>query len=199
MTSPKLEELYIRSNGIDDEAMEKICANLKDSTIKSLDLSLNKFTNKSIGLLAETLKDNGSLECLGLAGLQMTISDFKPLLEEFGRFPLTPEEAEELKQRITERDAIVTKNKKAKGKKVMPVPVVPNMIQDDQGNSFVVKKEDFAYLNIGLNNLEDEASRDIDGILSRMPSKFSIGITNKLMAKETIKLLVDKYGERVVL
>jgi Ran GTPase-activating protein (RanGAP) involved in mRNA processing and transport len=197
LTAPKLEALYLRANGIDDEDMIAICDKLKTSTLKSLDLSLNKFTQKSIALLANTLKENVILEALGLAGLNLNLKDFEVLLEEFGKFPISAEQAAELQQKITERDAIITKNKKAKGKKVEVVPIVPGLIQDEQGNACVVKKETFGYLNIGLNNLDDSAVEEIDKLLARTPPKFTMGITSRSMSKEVTQSLVSKYGERV--
>lgn len=197
LTAPKLETLYIRANGIDDEGMVAICERLKASALKSLDLSLNKLTQKSIALLAETLKENTALEFLGLAGLNLCIKDFEVLLNEFGKFPITPEEAAILQQRITERDAIVAKNKKAKGKKVEAVPTVPRLVQEEQG-AFVARKEEFAYLNIGLNELDDAAAEEVDRLLTRTPVKFGIGITSKNMSAEKTQALVAKYGERVV-
>jgi len=198
LTAPKLEVLYLRANEIDDEGMVAICEKLKTSTLKSLDLSLNKFTQKSIALLAKALGENNILEALALANLDLNIKDFEVLLEEFGKSPISAEQAAELQQKIAERDAIVAKNKKAKGKKIEAVPIVPGLVQDDQGNFYIVKKETLSYLNIGLNNLDDSAAEDIDKVLAKTPKKFCIAITNRSMSKEVVQSLISKYGERVV-
>ena len=126
------------------------------------------------------------------------MSDFRPLFEEIGKFKLTTEEAEQLQQRIKERDAIVEKNKKAKGKKEEPVPKVPNMVQDDQGNAYVIKKEHFKHLNIGLNNLDDTAIDELDKLMARTQAHFNLTMASKLMSKEAAKVLTTKYGDRVV-
>jgi len=195
----KLEEVCLRADGIDDEVMEALCDRLKTSKVKSLDLSMNSFTSKAIEFLIEGLRQNMSLEYLGLAGLNMTVNDLKPLLEEFGRFKITPEEALILQQKIKERDIILNKNKKAKGKKVEPVPKIPNMIKDDQGNTFIIKNEGFRHLNIALNEFDESSVEELDRALGRTSAGFTLTISSKGIPKEAAKALTSKYGGRVIL
>ena len=200
MDNKKLEYLYLRACGIDDQGVKILCKKLTTNTsLKGLDLSLNVFKQQGVKHLVEALKQNFTMEYLGLASMNLTISDLQPLLAEFGKIKITPEEATELQQKIKERDAILEKNKKSKGKKEEPVPKVPNMVQDDQGNSFVVKKEHFRSLNIGLNNLGDSAIEELDKLLSRTHVQFNLTIASKVMTKEAAKVLSVKFGERVII
>ncbi len=194
----KLEFLYLRANGLDDDTVVQMSEKLRTSRLKCLDLSLNIFGQRGLAAIVEGVKDNYVLEYLGFASLGFTISDLRPLLGEFGKFKLTPEETEALQQRIKERDAIVEKNKKAKGKKEEPVPQVPNMAQDELGNSYVLKKEQFKHLNIGLNSLDDLAFEELDKLMTRTPAQFILTISNRFMSKETLKALSTKYGSRVI-
>jgi len=189
----------MRADGIDDEQMEIICEKIKTSKLKCLDLSLNTFRQKSIKPLIDAIKENTSLEYLGLAGLELSINDLKPLLDEFGKFKLTPEEAEELEKKIKERDTIIEKNKKKKGKNEEPVPKVNNMTKDDQGNAYVLKKELFKHLNIGLNSFDASSIDELDKILGRTPPTFSLTCACRTIPKENAKILSTKYGERVIL
>eukprot|EP00826_Nyctotherus_ovalis_P019992 TRINITY_DN1623_c0_g1_i1.p2 TRINITY_DN1623_c0_g1~~TRINITY_DN1623_c0_g1_i1.p2 ORF type:complete len:180 (-),score=42.85 TRINITY_DN1623_c0_g1_i1:135-674(-) len=179
--------------------MEVLCARLKSSKVKSLDLSMNSFTPKAIEFLVEGLRENTALEYLGLAGLKMTADDLKPLLEEFGRFRISPEEVAEFQQRTKERDAILAKNKKAKGKKVEPVPKVPRLMQDDQGNAFIIKNEEFKHLNIALNEFDDYSVEELNKLLGRTPANFTLTVSSEGISKKSGKALTVKYGERVIL
>ena len=90
------------------------------------------------------------------------------------------------------------KNKKAKGKKEEPVPKVPNMTKDDQGNAYVIRKEHFRHLNIGLNSLEDSAVEELDKLLARTQMQFNLTVASRMMSKEAAKQLTSKFGDRVI-
>ena len=198
MTINRLESIYLRANGIDDKGMERICENLKNSNVKCLDLSMNCFTADSITFLADAIKENAALEYLGLAYLKLTFTDFKPLLDEFGSFNIEPEELNELKQKIKERDAIVAKNARSKGKKIEPVPNLPSIVQGKEGNELVLKNEGFKQLNLGLNNINESELEEIDKVLARTPSTFTLILTGTHITQENAKSLITRYGERVV-
>ena len=71
----KLQVLFLRADGIDDDIMKEICDAMKgdaqgvvtNKTLKVLDVSYNKITSKSIEYIAEMLETNRALEYLGLA------------------------------------------------------------------------------------------------------------------------------------
>jgi hypothetical protein len=173
---------------------EKLVAN---TTLKCLDISMNALKAKGINLLAAALRENTSLEFLGVGSMKLTIEDLRPLLLEFGKKKLTAEEAVALEAKIKERDTIVEKNKKLKGKKEEPVPKVNPLLSDDQGNKFEVKKESFKFLNIGLNQLDDSAFNDLEQLLARTPTHFCVLIASKAMSKDIAKLLSSKFGSRI--
>ena len=193
-----IEWLYLRANGIEDEDIESICMAMKESSIKYLDLSFNNFGKNSIKFFVETLRENNVLLYLGLAGLNLTIEDIIPLLGEFGRIDIPMEQYEEILVRIKERNAIIEKNKKARKKKQEPVPLVPNVIQDDKGNPYILKHEDFKHLNLALNNLDDSAVEEIDKLLARTTSRFVLTITDNKISSEGLNRLKAKYRNRVI-
>ncbi len=179
--------------------MPQICEKLAtNTTLKCLDLSMNHIGGKGIKTLSGALRTNSTLELLGLGSMGLTLEDLQPLLNEFGKVKLSPEEAEALKARIKERDAIVEKNKKFKGKKEEPVPQVNRLEQDDQGNCFEVRKENFKHLNIGLNGLDDAAIDAIDQLMRRTPASFVVTIASKHFSKEAYRILGGKYESRIV-
>ena len=158
---------------------------------------MNSFTTKSIDFIIKGLRKNTTLEYLGLASLNMSVIDLKPLFEEFGRFKITPEEAEEYKIKIKERDTIITKNKKAKVKEI--VPNLPTLTQDDQGNAFILKNEGFKHLNVALNNFDDSSIEELDKALGRTPAGFTLTASNRNISKEKARMLTSKYGDRIIL
>eukprot|EP00826_Nyctotherus_ovalis_P014980 TRINITY_DN14220_c0_g1_i5.p1 TRINITY_DN14220_c0_g1~~TRINITY_DN14220_c0_g1_i5.p1 ORF type:complete len:203 (+),score=46.76 TRINITY_DN14220_c0_g1_i5:643-1251(+) len=199
LMNERLESVYLRADEIGDEIMETMCERLKSSKVKCLDISMNCFGAKGVAMLGEAMKENVALEYLGLPGLNITIADLKPLLDEFGSFCVEPEELDELKKKIKERDAIIAKNEKSKGKKVEPVPKLPSITQDAQGKELVLKNDNFKHLSIGLNNLDDIAIEEIGQVLARAPSSFVMTVAGKFFSEGLVKSLAARYGERIVI
>ena len=124
--------------------MPAICEKLVvNTTLKCLDLSMNLIKQTGVKLLAAAIRANSVLELLGLGTMGLTIEDLRPLLSEFGKIKLPETEAKLLQEKIKERDAIIEKNKKGRGKKEEPVPKINRMEQDDRGTCYEVRKEFF--------------------------------------------------------
>lgn len=197
LLNPKIEYLYIRADGIGDDAMAPICANLTaNTTLRCLDLSMNVFKQPGILHLAKAIKENDTLELLGIGSMNLTIDDLQPFLNEFCKKKVTPEEAKVLQEKKIEKEAIIEKNKK--GKEKIPIPRVNNIVQDEQGNFYEILKENFRHLNIGLNKLEDTATSTILQFLEKTPSQLKLTVASKLFSKEAVKTLTAKYADRVI-
>ncbi len=191
--------MYLRANGIDDETVAGICEKLaRNTTLKCLDLSMNQLKSPGIKLLAAAIHSNFTLELLGLGSMGLTIEDLAPLFKEFGKIKLNEEEAKLLKEKMKERDMIVEKNKKSRGKKEEPVPKVNRMECNEKGECYEIRKEKFRHLNIMLNKLEDSAVEKIDELLARTGEQFVVTIASKFISKEGYKTLTTKYGSRVI-
>eukprot|EP00826_Nyctotherus_ovalis_P008632 TRINITY_DN12242_c0_g1_i3.p2 TRINITY_DN12242_c0_g1~~TRINITY_DN12242_c0_g1_i3.p2 ORF type:complete len:181 (-),score=70.65 TRINITY_DN12242_c0_g1_i3:89-631(-) len=174
---------------------EKLVAN---NTLKCLDLSMNKLQAEGIKLLAKAVRKNTSLELLGVGSMDLTIEELEPLLMEFGRVRITEEEGKELEAKIAARDAIVEKNKKVKGKKQEPVPVVNSLEKDDDNNYYEIRKPNFKQLSIGYNKLDESALEALDKLMERTSEKLVVTVPSKYLDN---KLYVDslaKYNARII-
>ena len=145
------------------------------------------------------LKENNTVLYLGLAGLKLTIEDLTSLLIEFGKAEITIEEYDAIQLKTKERDAIIEKNKKSNKKKQEIVPFVQTTMQDEKGNSFVIKHENFKHLNLALNELDDSAEEELDKLMERTPQKFLLTITDNPISTEVTDKLKEKYGARIIL
>jgi len=179
--------------------MPRICEKLNENTtLKCLDLSMNKITGEGIKLLAASVRKNVSLELLGVGSMELTIEELEPLLLEFGKVGISEEEVKDLEAKIAERNTIVEKNKKAKGKKQEPVPIVNDLEKDDKGNYYEIRKPNFKQLNIGFNKLDENALEILDRLMERTSDKFIVTMPSKYLTKEQCTNFLAKYNARVI-
>jgi len=159
---------------------------------------MNRITSSGIKIFCDALRKNTSLELLGFGSMNLAIAELKPLLYEFGRMKLSLEDGQKIQELAKERDAIIEKNKKKKGKNEDPVPKVNKFDVDESGNVFEIRKENFRHLNIGLNKLDDSSLEELTSLLERTHDKFIVTVASKLMTKEGYKILSSKYASRII-
>lgn len=199
MENPKLECLYLRADNITDSDMPPICERLgNNNTLKCLDLSMNKLQAEGVKLLADALRKNNSLELLGVGSMDLTIEELEPLLMEFGKVQITEEEGKELEAKIAARDAIVEKNKKAKGKKQEPVPVVNSLEKDDDNNYYEIRKPNFKQLSIGYNKLDESALEALDKLMERTPESLVVTMPSKYLDSKQYADSLAKHSARII-
>jgi len=194
----KIANLYLRSNDITDEMVEQIAKKIKVSTsLLAFDISKNKITGKSILSLCDALDRNRSLQYLGLAMNELTGTDVMPLLNALGSNSFPQENSEEQLKKMKDRDAIIEKNKKLKGKKEEPVPFVENIVNQD-GVWIIQKNLELKQLNLGLNNFDDSVQEFVDKMLTKTPSTFSMFVSGKALSKDLMKTLSTKHGSKFI-
>lgn len=191
--------LYLRSNNIDDAMVEQIAKKVKTSTtLLALDLSKNNLTKKSVVALCEALDRNRSLQYLGLQMNSLIGSDVEGFVNVLGNEPFAPENVEEQLKKMKDRDAIIEKNKKLKGKKEEPVPYVENIVQVD--TKWILQKNlELKMLNLDLNKFDDSIKDFIDKLLSKTTDAFKLSIGSKKISKDLIKALTTKYNARLII
>jgi hypothetical protein len=199
--NPHLEFLYLRSNAIDDNAVYAIAsAIIGNSTLRCLDLSRNRITKAGVDKLAEALDSNRTLEYLGLACNDLVKEDVLGFLQVFGKNPFPGELVEEHLKKVKERDQIIDKNKKAKGKSEVPVPKVDAIEQVSDSEEWVVLKNlEFKHLNLALNKFDDTIASFASELLTKMPSSFSLTISNKSYSRDLVKSLNNKFPDRIAM
>jgi Ran GTPase-activating protein (RanGAP) involved in mRNA processing and transport len=75
-----LEELYLDTNQIDDDAAEALAAALAaNKTLKKVDVSANRIGDAGVAALAEMLKVNGTLQELNLTSNEVGYDGARPL------------------------------------------------------------------------------------------------------------------------
>jgi hypothetical protein len=189
----------LRSNNLNDGDVEKICNKLKtDTKLISLDISKNNITKASISLIASVIDTNKTLQYLGLAMNNLGNSDIVPLVSVIGANPFPIDGVEAQLKRMKERDAIIEKNKKLKGKKEEAVPIVDNIIDKD-GNWVVEKNQTLKHLNLLINNFTDEVAGTFESIMNKSNDLFVLSAISKGISKETVKILTSKIGQRLIL
>ena len=106
--------MSLRSSNISDSNLEVLVTALKENTtLKSLDLYGNTITGVGVDALATLIESACCLEFVGLAKNRLgKWSDVENWFDNLGKFPITPEEAEEIKLKEKEREAIIQKNQK---------------------------------------------------------------------------------------
>jgi len=187
----RIKILFLRGNELDDEDVNQICENLKEThPLKVLDISYNKITAASV----ETLRDlitsyNKNLEFIGLAKNNLTFEDLEPLLSAIGKKPFPEDEADAHVKKMKDRDAIIEKNKKLKASKKPeePVPILDDIEQQDDGTWMLVQNGQLRHLNLCMNLLDDSHKDEILALLKRTPEEFSITLSGTGFSKAVIE------------
>jgi len=103
---------------------------------------------------------------------------------------------------MKERDTIIEKNKKAKGKKEEPVPILDNLVVIEEGETkkyFLNKNETFKYLNISLNKFDETTISFIEEIMNKTMPTFILSSYTPQISRELAKSICNKYPDRLYL
>lgn len=198
LNNQHIQVLSLRTCNITDAAVETLANVLKDNTsLKCIDLYGNLITAEGIKHFAGLIESSCCLESIGLAKNHLgKWNDVKDWLDNIGRFPMTPEEAEEHKVKEKEKEANIQKNLKNKGKKGYVEEIIPFLypiIQTPEGAWFMVKGGKIKLINLALNGFDSESLTEFDKFLARQDDEFSLIFNDNPYDKKDIEVLKQKY------
>ena len=169
--------------------MASFCRVLEPNmTLRVLDLSYNRLSPEAVRLLADLTGHNKTLEFIGLAKNNLTLEDFKPLLDIIGRFPFDADGVDEHQKKIKERDQIAEKNKKVKpGNPKEKVPGVDAIEQNEETQEWsILKNWHIRHVNMCLNPIDDSAREYLMELMGRTPAEFSITLSGTDLDENTV-------------
>ena len=164
----KLEALCLRGDMIGDKIAIQIFEGLKDpnSTLRILNLFRNNLTNECIKSFSEMLIVNRKLEEINFGRNYLTDESLDLIKENYGLFPMTPEEVEEYNKINKERQEIIKKNEKLKASKKpeLEVPYLDEMKEID-GTNYRVKNNSLKIINLIQNKFTGNSFENIKVLL----------------------------------
>ncbi len=164
----KLEALCLRGDFIGDKVAIQIFEGLKDtnSTLRILNLFRNNLTNECIKTFSEMLIVNRRLEEINFGRNNLTDEALDLIKENYGLFPMTPEEVEEYNKINKERQEIIKKNEKLKASKKpeLEVPYLDEMKEID-GTNYRVKNNSLKIINLIQNKFTENSFENVKVLL----------------------------------
>lgn len=151
------------------------------------------------------LETNRTLEYLGLAKLSLNDEDVEQIIDKIGKITFPTDQAEAHLAKIKQRDQIIEKNKKLKGKKgEEPVPILDNIEQvtrpNESGTGDVVewvlmRNCQYKHINLCMNELTDEIMQSIGQLMRRTPDDFGITLSGNMIEKDLVRRLQEDLVE----
>lgn len=200
--NPRIEAICLRGNFLGDLNIKQIFENLKtNQCLKILNLYKNDLTSDCIPLFCEMLEVNRKLEEINIGGNHFKNEDLNMIRNSIGKVQLSGDELEDYQRRAKEKEAILERNKKNKGKK--PDEVVPFLeevtVIDEK--YYIVRNMKVRTLNVMQNNFTEEVYETVINMLDISPDLL-LTIDNKVFSKnirERLNHPHSKYANRIYL
>lgn len=194
----KLQTLILRRCDINDAVFAGMCQELKINTVLlALDLYGNRLT--SLTPFADLMLSNRILKAISFASCGLSDDELGCLVDVLGRVPFPPEHVEAHRKLEKDRDMIITKNSKLKGKKQPdPVPIVDPIEQDPETSEwFLLKAQSLEVLNVSLNSFNNFSN--LQTLLSQANHVFKLCVMGPAdLAYGDRKKLKSAFGEHLV-
>ena len=195
----KLEALCLRGDMIGDKIAIQIFEGLKDpnSTLRILNLFRNNLTNECIKSFSEMLIVNRKLEEINFGRNYLTDESLDLIKENYGLFPMTPEEVEEYNKINKERQEIIKKNEKLKASKKpeLEVPYLDEMKEID-GTNYRVKNNSLKIINLIQNKFTGNSFENIKVLLDGNDDLL-MTVDYKIYSEEQRNVFTDTNGKYV--
>ena len=195
----KLEALCLRGDMIGDKIAIQIFEGLKDpnSTLRILNLFRNNLTNECIKSFSEMLIVNRKLEEINFGRNYLTDESLDLIKENYGLFPMTPEEVEEYNNINKERQEIIKKNEKLRASKKpeLEVPYLDEMKEID-GTNYRVKNNSLKIINLIQNKFTGNSFENIKTLLDGNDDLL-MTVDYKLYSEEQRNVFTDVNGKYV--
>ncbi|KAL4473855.1 hypothetical protein ABPG74_022719 [Tetrahymena malaccensis] len=195
-----LELVTLRNQKLDDQMLSKICTtileNNQTSKVKVLDFFSNQITNASLQSLFTLISSYTKISYLGLGA--NNLSQFTPLLNKIGKKVLSAEELQEYRKKEQERDAIIQKNLKQKGKNQEEVPALDVVKDVGQDKFAYFYNEQLQHLNLIQNNYSESDKDILEQFLANAFDGFTLSISSHSFEKKTIDRLKKKFGQKIL-
>ena len=195
----KLEALCLRGGFIGDKVAIQIFEGLKDtnSTLRILNLFRNNLTNECIKTFSEMLIVNRRLEEINFGRNYLTDESLDLIKENYGLFPMTPEEVEEYNNINKERQEIIKKNEKLRASKKpeLEVPYLDEMKEID-GTNYRVKNNSLKIINLIQNKFTGNSFENIKTLLDGNDDLL-MTVDYKLYSEEQRNVFTDVNGKYV--
>jgi hypothetical protein len=200
--SNKIEALCLRGNFLGDSTIKQMLENLKNNqSLKTLNLFKNDMTSECIPLFCEMLGVNRRLEEINIGGNNLKNEDLLMIKNSIGRVQLTDDDLEDYQKRYKEKEAVLERNRKNKGKKPdEPVPILEEVVEADN-KFYLVRNLKLRSLNVMQNNFTEEIYEIVTGLLDISPDLL-LTIDNKVFTKSVRERLNhphSKYANRIYL
>lgn len=199
----KLETLCLRGCFIGDVAGVFIFENLKNSSIKNLNLFKNSLTDKTTKSITDLILVNTKLEELNLGGNFYKNSSFYEISQQLGKTELNDEEIEVYNKKLKEKNEVIEKNKKLKASKKPEAPL-PFLAEVDVVGEryFMIKNKTLKSINFMQNvYINKGVYKDILKAVERTEEVLFI-FDNKIFEKSERDKLSDsknKFSSKVYL
>ena len=195
----KLEALCLRGDMIGDKIAIQIFEGLKDpnSTLRILNLFRNNLTNECIKSFSEMLIVNRKLEEINFGRNYLTDESLDLIKENYGLFPMTPEEVEEYNNINKERQEIIKKNEKLRASKKpeLEVPYLDEM-KEINGTNYRVKNNSLKIINLIQNKFTGNSFENIKTLLDGNDDLL-MTVDCKLYSEEQRNVFTDVNGKYV--
>jgi len=200
--SQKIEALCLRGNYLGDSNIKSILENLKNNqALKTLNLYKNDISSECIPLFCEMLGVNRSLEEINIGGNNLKNEDLLMIKNSIGKVQLVDEDLEDYQKRYKEREAILDRNKKNKGKKPDEIVPVLEEVIEENNKFYFVRNLKLRSLNVMQNNFTEEIYEIVTGLLDAS-ADLLLTIDNKVFSKSVRERLNhphSKYANRIYL
>ena len=195
----KLEALCLRGDMIGDKIAIQIFEGLKDpnSTLRILNLFRNNLTNECIKSFSEMLIVNRKLEEINFGRNYLTDESLDLIKENYGLFPMTPEEVEEYNNINKERQEIIKKNEKLRASKKpeLEVPYLDEM-KEINGTNYRVKNNSLKIINLIQNKFTGNSFENIKVLLDGNDDLL-MTVDYKIYSEEQRNVFTDTNGKYV--
>ena len=195
----KLEALCLRGDMIGDKIAIQIFEGLKDpnSTLRILNLFRNNLTNECIKSFSEMLIVNRKFEEINFGRNYLTDESLDLIKENYGLFPMTPEEVEEYNNINKERQEIIKKNEKLRASKKpeLEVPYLDEM-KEINGTNYRVKNNSLKIINLIQNKFTGNSFENIKTLLDGNDDLL-MTVDYKLYSEEQRNVFTDVNGKYV--
>ena len=150
---------------------------------------------------AEAPKEAIHGKAINIGGNNLKNEDLNMIRNSIGRIQLSGDELEDYQRRAKEKEAILDRNKKNKGKKPdEPIPFVEEVTQIED-KFYIVRNMKVRTLNVMQNNFTEEVYETVINMLDISPDLL-LTVDNKVFSKgirERLNHPHSKYANRIYL
>ncbi|KAL4495488.1 hypothetical protein ABPG72_020229 [Tetrahymena utriculariae] len=204
-----IDNLILRCNSLQDEITSVISQQLIPSTttpssnIKFLDLYDNQIRIEGFQQLGKMIYKNKSLTTLGLCKNGISnVSQIEQILISIGKYPMSEEQYQAYRNSEKERDQIIERNKKLKGKKLLeaePVPELEAIEQITENKWAITRNNTLSMLNLSLNQLNDESIERFESFLQVVHDNFQVILSFNSFEQRAKERLKKKFNKKIAL